>query len=97
MAAQETDEFVCRPTTFIERDGTRLKAARDVAREFGVVREQVLPFKSGELYRGDARRRIQGFGGVRELPEGAEVSMGYLLASAAARPHWITLNRWRQP
>lgn len=37
MAAKETDAFVSRPTTFIESDGTSLKAALDVARKFGVV------------------------------------------------------------
>ena len=31
MAAKETDEFNTRPTTFIETDGTSLKAALDIA------------------------------------------------------------------
>ncbi|MDX6534963.1 MAG: hypothetical protein QOF68_2707 [Gaiellales bacterium] len=53
MAAKETDEFSTRPTTFIESDGTSLKAALDVARRYGVVRETVLPFLSSKLYRGD--------------------------------------------
>jgi hypothetical protein len=50
MAAKEIDEFINRPTTFIERDGTSLKAALDVARKFGNVRDTVLPFNSGKLY-----------------------------------------------
>jgi Papain family cysteine protease len=50
MAAKETDEFVSRPTTFIESDGTSLKAALDVARKFGSVRDNILPFGSGKLY-----------------------------------------------
>jgi hypothetical protein len=50
MAAKETDVFVSRPTTFIESDGTSLKAALDVARKFGVVLDSDLPFASGELY-----------------------------------------------
>ncbi len=54
MAAKETDEFITRPTTFIESDGTSLKAALDVARRFGVVREKVLPFVIGQLYQGEA-------------------------------------------
>jgi hypothetical protein len=55
MAAKETDEFVSRPTTFIERDGTSLKAALTVARKYGAVPDKVLPFEPGELYGGDAR------------------------------------------
>jgi C1A family cysteine protease len=54
MAAKETDEFNSRPTTFIEADGTSLKAALDVARKFGAVRDSVLPFESGKLYNDDS-------------------------------------------
>jgi Papain family cysteine protease len=50
MASKETDEFVGRPTTFVERDGTSLKAALDVARRYGVVLDNILPFASGNLY-----------------------------------------------
>jgi hypothetical protein len=50
MAAKETDEITSAPTTFIEPDGTTLKAALDVARNYGVVLDKVLPFKSGKLY-----------------------------------------------
>lgn len=53
MAAKETDEFVGRPTTFIETDGTSLKAALDISRNFGVVSDDTLPFASGKLYPGD--------------------------------------------
>jgi hypothetical protein len=55
MASKETDEFDLRPTTFIEASGTSLKAALDVARKFGVVRNSVLPFSSGKLYQGKAK------------------------------------------
>ncbi|MFB7330509.1 C1 family peptidase [Streptomyces adustus] len=51
MAAKETDDFTSQPTTFIEEDGTSLKAALDVARRFGAVRESELPFNGG-LYPG---------------------------------------------
>jgi len=59
MAAKETDVYTSRPTTFIERDGTWLKAALDIARKFGVVASAVLPFtnppNTPELYlAGDA-------------------------------------------
>src|ERR687898_864344 len=51
MASKETDEFSSSPTTFIENSGTSLKAALDVARKFGAVKENVLPFGGG-LYPG---------------------------------------------
>ncbi len=53
MAAKETDEFTTRPTSFIEEDGTSLKAALDVARKYGIVPESLLPFESGKLYADD--------------------------------------------
>jgi C1A family cysteine protease len=52
MASKETDQFVSQPTTFIEVSGTSLKSALDVARKYGAVREQVLPF-SGKLFTGE--------------------------------------------
>lgn len=54
MAAKETDEFNNRPSTFIESDGTSLKASLDITRKFGVVKDTVLPFASGKLYQNDA-------------------------------------------
>jgi hypothetical protein len=54
MASKETDPFITRPTTFIEAEGTSLKAALDIARKFGAVRDSVLPFGSGKLYQGEA-------------------------------------------
>lgn len=54
MAAKETDDFTTRPSSFIEQDGTSLKAALDVARNFGVVTSSVLGFENApgkpELY-----------------------------------------------
>jgi hypothetical protein len=61
MAAKETDVYTSYPSTFIELDGTSLKAALDIARNFGVVTDAILPFRvpdsSGalileKLYRG---------------------------------------------
>lgn len=52
MASKETDDDDDRPTTFIERAGTRIKAALDVARKYGAVTEALVPF-SGRLYGGD--------------------------------------------
>ncbi len=55
MAAKETDEFITQPTTFIEEDGTSLKAALDISRNYGVVADSVLPFKTGQLYPNPAK------------------------------------------
>lgn len=54
MAAKETDEFNTRPSTFIESDGTSLKAALDIARHYGCVEDRILPFGSGKLYPDEA-------------------------------------------
>jgi hypothetical protein len=53
MASKETDDLTSRPTTFIDKAGTTIKSALDVARRYGVVRETVLPFGTGKLYTGD--------------------------------------------
>lgn len=53
MAAKETDELTASPTTFIERVGTTLKAALDIARKFGNVPDSTMPFATGQLYPGD--------------------------------------------
>jgi C1A family cysteine protease len=53
MASKETDQFITPPSTFIEVAGTSLKAALDVARKYGSVRENVLPFSNGTLFPGD--------------------------------------------
>jgi Papain family cysteine protease len=53
MASKETDQFISRPSTFIETEGTSLKSALDIARKFGAVRDSLLPFKSGKLYPGE--------------------------------------------
>lgn len=55
MAAKETDEFTSQPTTFIEDDGTSLKAALDIARKYGSVLDDILPFQSGHLYSNSAQ------------------------------------------
>jgi len=55
MASKESDEFRQRPSTFIELEGTSLKAALDVARKYGCVRRRDLPFEPPDLYAGDVR------------------------------------------
>lgn len=54
MASKETDTFISTATTFIETEGTSLKAALDIARKFGSVTDNILPFASGKLYQGEA-------------------------------------------
>jgi hypothetical protein len=53
MAAKESDEFTTEPSTFIERAGTSLKAALEIARRYGAVRDSTLPFASARLFDGD--------------------------------------------
>jgi hypothetical protein len=54
MASKETDEFVDRPSSFIESDGTSLKAAMDICRKYGVVTMAMLPFQiTTNMYLGD--------------------------------------------
>ena len=52
MACKETDVFNSYPTTVIESAGTFLKAAMDVSRKFGAVKETTLPFMPERLYQG---------------------------------------------
>ncbi|RFM30421.1 C1 family peptidase [Deminuibacter soli] len=52
MGAKETDNFHTRPTSFIERAGTSLKSALDLARKYGCVPAKDLPFDAGKLYQG---------------------------------------------
>ena len=54
MAAKESDEFTDRPETFIEKAGTSLKAALDVARKYGCVGDALLPFQSASLFPGES-------------------------------------------
>ncbi|MBM3315116.1 C1 family peptidase [candidate division WOR-3 bacterium] len=53
MAAKETDVFTSYASTFIESDGTSLKAALDIARKFGTVRDALLPMDPPRLYPGE--------------------------------------------
>lgn len=55
MASKELDEFTAAPTTFIEPEGTSLKAALDVSRRYGAVLDLDLPFAGGGLFPGSAQ------------------------------------------
>jgi hypothetical protein len=52
IAAKEIDDAKSQPTAFSERTGASIKAALDVARKYGAVKERELPFRSAKLYRG---------------------------------------------
>lgn len=63
MSAKETDQREAYPSTFLEEDGTSLKAGLDVVRRFGAVLESELPWSgalaagSPEAYYASAKRR----------------------------------------
>jgi C1A family cysteine protease len=44
MGSKETDQYTTRPQSFIEEAGTSLKAAMNVAKKYGVVTNDTLPF-----------------------------------------------------
>lgn len=52
MASKELDERIAYPSTFLEEDGTSLKAGLEVVRRFGLVLERDLPWE-GRLAIGD--------------------------------------------
>jgi hypothetical protein len=86
MAAKETDAFTTQPTTFIEGDGTSLKAALDITRRYGAVRDTVLPFDSGKLYGGDVKSF---YALAAQLKISSYFSLGIDLASWKA---WLATN-----
>lgn len=55
MASKEMDEYSSYPSTFIEAEGTSIKAALDVVRKYGCILEEELPFGSNSLYKGEAQ------------------------------------------
>jgi hypothetical protein len=61
MASKEMDNQRKRPTTFIEKEGSTLKAGLDIAKNYGSVLEEILPMKLGSdiysktLFNGTAR------------------------------------------
>ena len=68
MSAKETDQREEYPSTFLEYDGTSLKAGLDVVRKWGVPLEQELPWEGGlatippdEFNKSARRRRIMAY------------------------------------
>jgi hypothetical protein len=52
MASKETDDYTDMPTTFIDEAGTSIKQALIIAKKYGCVKDQMLPFESEKLYEG---------------------------------------------
>ena len=100
MASKETDVIVTRPETFIERAGTTLKAAVDVARKYGVALETELPFhiptnmfsgNENAFYASCAQRRITSyFNLLRDLPAWKSwlATQGPILAALQVDASW---------
>ena len=83
MAAKESDEFTSQPTTFIESDGTSLKAALDIARNYGAVVDAVLPFDSCWLFPGEVETF---YALAAQLKIASYINLGRDLANWR---HWI--------
>ena len=68
-AARETDVINSYPSTFLESEGTTLKAALDILRKYGCVPESMLPFdrtrgyvgSSSSFYNTAKKYRISGY------------------------------------
>jgi hypothetical protein len=65
MGSKETDKRIDYPSTFLEEDGTSLKAALELVRRFGIVLDSELPWEKGlapgtpkAFYESAAARRI---------------------------------------
>jgi hypothetical protein len=78
MASKETDQFVSRPQTMIEKAGTSLKAAVDILHKYGAVPESLLPFhiatnmylgKEDVLFATAAKYRISYFNLMKNLAD----------------------------
>ncbi len=91
MASKETDEFVTQPTTFIESAGTSLKAALDIARKFGVVPENYLPFKPEHLYNDNTQNPVNTFYAVAAL---RKISSYFNLKPLPRVPQDVVWRTW---
>lgn len=56
MAAKETDNDTREPTTFLDRAETKIQAALDIVKIFGIVDEDTLPFFPTEMYGEDVAK-----------------------------------------
>ena len=67
MAAKEVDVFTAYPTTFIEIEGTWITAALDIARKFGLVTDDLLPFRLPDSSGKMANERLYAGGDMQEF------------------------------
>jgi C1A family cysteine protease len=100
MASKETDEFTTRADTFIEEAGTSLKAALDVARKYGAVTENMLPFhivtkmhtgSENAFYAAAAQRKVTSYFNLqRNLTQWKSwlASKGPILAALSVDETW---------
>jgi C1A family cysteine protease len=100
MASKETDAITTRPETFLERAGTTLKAAVDVARKQGVALMADLPFHlqtnmylgaENTFYASSAQRRVSAYFNLKKnLTEWKEwlASNGPILAALNVDSSW---------
>ena len=100
MASKETDVITTRPETFLERAGTTLKAAVDVARKQGVALMTDLPFHlqtnmylgaENTFYASCAQRRVSAYFNLKKkLTEWKEwlASNGPILAALNVDSSW---------
>jgi C1A family cysteine protease len=100
MTSKETDEYTTRAETFIEEAGTSLKAAMDIARKYGVVTEDLLPFhiatkmhtgNENAFYAAAAQRKIAAYFNLhRDLNQWKSwlASNGPILAALSVDQTW---------
>jgi hypothetical protein len=88
MAAKETDVTVAYPSTFLEEDGTSLKAGLDVVRKFGAALESELPW-SGPLATGPSADFNRSAGERR-------ITAYYTLGDDTLPDRSVCFERWRR-
>ena len=94
MSAKETDQREDYPSTFLEYDGTSLKAGLDVVRKWGVPLEEELPWDGGlatlppdGVQQSARRRRIMAYFNLGDdrWPTGSRSPSGASGCTRAAR------------
>jgi Papain family cysteine protease len=100
MASKETDTITARPESFIEGAGTTLKAAVDVARNYGLALMDDLPFhiqttmftgKENEFFASCAQRKIAAYFNLKKNLSGWKTwlaSTGPILAAFNVDSSW---------
>lgn len=107
MASKETDEFIFRPTSFIEASGTSLKSAMDIIRKYGCPLDKELPFDIDTLmYTSDenllyvsasTRKAANYFNLGKDLNQWKQwlVTTGPILAGVVVDSTWVNASKTR--